>query len=60
MSRATSGTHAVEAGEPRFAPAALRRLLGWAIAVGRRRPALKDGTPRPPIAARPTVGSTAS
>jgi transposase len=35
--------YAVEAGEPRFAPA-LRRLLGWAIAVGRRRPALKDST----------------
>ena len=35
--------YAVEAGEPRFAPA-LRRLLCWAIAVGRRRPALRDGT----------------
>lgn len=36
--------YAAEAGEPRFAPA-LRRLLRWAIAVGRRRPALKDSTP---------------
>jgi transposase len=35
--------YAVEAGEPRFAPA-LRRLLCWALAVGRRRPALKDST----------------
>ena len=35
--------YAVEAGEPRFAPA-LRRLLCWAIAGGRRRPALKDST----------------
>jgi transposase len=35
--------YAVDAGEPCFAPA-LRRLLCWAIAVGRRRPGLKDGT----------------
>jgi transposase len=35
--------YAVDAGEPRFAPA-LRRLLCWAIAVGRRRPSLKDTT----------------
>jgi transposase len=35
--------YAVEAGEPGFAPA-LRRLLGWAVAVGRRRAALKDST----------------
>jgi transposase len=36
--------YAVEAGEPRFAPALRRLLLGWALAVGRRRPALKDST----------------
>ena len=35
--------YAVDAGEPRFAPA-LRRLLCWAVAVGRRRAALKDTT----------------
>lgn len=35
--------YAVDAGEPRFAPA-LRRLLCWAIAVGRRRATLKDST----------------
>ena len=35
--------YAVDAGEPRFAPA-LRRLLCWAVAVGRRRAALKDST----------------
>ena len=35
--------YAAEAGEPHFAPA-LRRLLCRAIAVGRRRAALKDGT----------------
>jgi transposase len=35
--------YAVEAGEPCFAPA-LRRLLCWAVAVGRRRPTLKDST----------------
>ena len=35
--------YAIDAGEPHFAPA-LRRLLCWAIAVGRRRPTLKDST----------------
>lgn len=35
--------YAIDAGEPSFAPA-LRRLLCWAIAVGRRRPSLKDST----------------
>ena len=35
--------YAIDAGEPQFAPA-LRRLLCWAIAVGRRRPTLKDTT----------------
>lgn len=35
--------YAVDAGEPRFAPA-LRRLLCWAVAVGRRRATLKDST----------------
>jgi transposase len=35
--------YAIDAGEPCFAPA-LRRLLCWAIAVGRRRPTLKDST----------------
>lgn len=35
--------YAVDAGEVCFAPA-LRRLLCWAIAVGRRRPDLKDST----------------
>jgi transposase len=35
--------YAVDAGEPRFAPA-LRRLLCWAVAVGRRRPGLEDST----------------
>ena len=35
--------YAVDAGEPRFAPA-LRRLLCWAVAVGRRRASLKDST----------------
>jgi len=35
--------YAVDAGEPRFAPA-LRRLLCWAVAVGRRRASLKDTT----------------
>jgi transposase len=35
--------YAIDAGEPCFAPA-LRRLLCWAIAVGRRRPSLKDST----------------
>jgi transposase len=35
--------YAVDAGEPRFAPA-LRRLLAWAVAVGRRRATLKDST----------------
>ena len=35
--------YAVEAGEPCFAPA-LRRLLCWAVAGGRRRPNLKDST----------------
>ncbi len=35
--------YAVDAGEPHLAPA-LRRLLCWAIAVGRRRASLKDST----------------
>jgi transposase len=35
--------YAVDAGEAGFAPA-LRRLLCWAIAVGRRRPSLRDST----------------
>ncbi|HEY0834439.1 MAG TPA: sigma factor-like helix-turn-helix DNA-binding protein [Azospirillum sp.] len=35
--------YAVDAGEACFAPA-LRRLVCWAIAVGRRRPSLKDST----------------
>lgn len=35
--------YAVDAGEPCFAPS-LRRLLCWAIAVGRRRKTLKDTT----------------
>ncbi len=35
--------YAVDAGEVCFAPA-LRRLLCWAIAVGRRRPTLKNST----------------
>jgi transposase len=35
--------YAVDAGEPHFAPA-LRRLLCWAIAVGRRRASLKDSS----------------
>lgn len=35
--------YAIDAGEACFAPA-LRRLLCWAVAVGRRRPTLKDGT----------------
>ena len=35
--------YAIDAGEVCFAPA-LRRLLCWAIAVGRRRPDLKDST----------------
>jgi len=35
--------YAIDAGEPQFAPA-LRRLLCWAIAIGRRREALKDTT----------------
>ena len=35
--------YAIDAGEPTFAPA-LRRLLCWAIAIGRRRPTLKDTT----------------
>ena len=35
--------YAIDAGEPRMAPA-LRRLLCWAVAVGRRRPNLKDST----------------
>ncbi|HYD31373.1 MAG TPA: IS66 family transposase [Azospirillaceae bacterium] len=35
--------YAIDAGEACFAPA-LRRLLCWAIAVGRRRPTLKDST----------------
>jgi transposase len=35
--------YAVDAGEPCFAPS-LRRLLYWAIAVGRRRKTLKDAT----------------
>jgi len=35
--------YAIDAGEPCFAPA-LCRLLCWAIAVGRRRPTLKDST----------------
>ena len=35
--------YAADAGEPQFAPA-LRRLLSWAVAVGRRRASLRDGT----------------
>lgn len=35
--------YAADAGESRFAPA-LRRLLCWAVAVGRRRAELKDST----------------
>jgi transposase len=35
--------YAIDAGEPSFAPE-LRRLLCWAIAIGRRRPTLKDTT----------------
>jgi transposase len=35
--------YAIDAGDAAFAPA-LRRLLCWAIAVGRRRPDLKDTT----------------
>jgi len=35
--------YAIDAGEPQFAPA-LRRLLCWAIAIGRRRETLKDTT----------------
>ena len=35
--------YAVDAGERPFAPA-LRRLLCWAVAVGRRRAGLRDGT----------------
>jgi transposase len=35
--------YAIDAGEACFAPA-LRRLLCWAVAVGRRRPRLKDST----------------
>ena len=35
--------YAIDAGEPQFAPA-LRRLLCWAIAIGRRRETLKDVT----------------
>jgi transposase len=35
--------YAIDAGEAGFAPA-LRRLLCWAIAVGRRRPSLRDST----------------
>jgi transposase len=35
--------YALEAGEPHLAPA-LRRLLCWAVAVGRRRASLKDTT----------------
>lgn len=35
--------YVIDVGEPCFAPA-LRRLLCWAIAVGRRRPTLKDST----------------
>jgi transposase len=35
--------YAVDASEAGFAPA-LRRLLCWAVAVGRRRPSLKDST----------------
>lgn len=37
--------YAVDAGEPAFAPA-LRRLLRWTIAIGRRRDTLKDSTLR--------------
>ena len=35
--------YAIDANEPCFAPA-LRRLLCWTIAIGRRRPTLKDST----------------
>jgi transposase len=35
--------YAIDAGEPHFA-LALRRLLCWAVAVGRRRPTLRDST----------------
>lgn len=35
--------YAIDCGEPHFAPA-LRRLLCWAVAVGRRRPTLRDST----------------
>jgi transposase len=37
--------YAIDAGDPAFAPA-LRRLLLWAIAIGRRRDGLKDTTLR--------------
>ena len=35
--------YAIDAGEPHFAPT-LHRLLCWAVAVGRRRPTLRDST----------------